>query len=216
MRGFPVPRMHVEEIEAEFSFAIANDLDLPSLYANSAVKKNIILRCVDFVAAMPNDADFSPILKELDVKESNWTTMVSRLNEALEGPFDRQSVDRASLINDLTLTIENEILDVAGLISSAIHSVSELMEKRNSPFRKLRPQIEDKVGAIVLSMDSVEAHAEAIDQFLDLKVLIAAAALEGMRPEQVQTVKLKIRSADRKWVMTTKDGVDVPVLDQHR
>src|SRR5438045_374816 len=59
LKGFPVPRMHVRDIELELSFAVAGDVSAVSIFEDEEVRQNIRHQIRQFLENLPSNPDLS-------------------------------------------------------------------------------------------------------------------------------------------------------------
>src|SRR5262245_25885704 len=58
LKGFPIPRMHIKDLQLELNFAVASKAGASSIFEDEEVKKNICLKIRQFVATLPDQERF--------------------------------------------------------------------------------------------------------------------------------------------------------------
>jgi hypothetical protein len=217
LKGFPVPRMQIRDMEIELNFAVASKQGRASFLEDERVQKNIGYQIRDFMSELPSREEFKPYfgdnLEIVDKWKSGLDDLAGRFSEILSKPAS----DPQSVINNLSLTAENYFYELAP--DQMRFQISTILERRFQPKKSsgagtIKAAVQKEITAIIAAMD--KRMKEGVpDDSPDLNLLLGASELEKLNPSLLHKVKISISSSDRRWVVTDQNGEKVAILDRN-
>jgi len=219
LKGFPVPKMQIKDIEVELHFAVAPKLHGVSIFDDEEVRKNIRHQLRQFLESLPE----RPEIKDYFAKDAQlaqkWKSGLDDLDQRFERVLANKNADRSSVINNLSLAIENSFYELVGNqphhgLLAAVTRIFE-QNKVQGKDSTLNDYISEQVKNMVLSVDTSEQEAATLADLLDLKVFVEASELEKLNPSLLQRMKLVFTTSDRKWVVTGTGDQQKHILDRH-
>jgi hypothetical protein len=211
LKGYPVPRMHLKDIEIEMNFAVAPGLTEISVFDNEDVRQNVRNQLRQMLQNLPQSGALKPHFDADPHLAERWNKTMGELDDRFERAMTRPGAGKADAINNLCLIVENaafEVLATSGKETVLGQYFARLFEKREGAHQNpaITGDIRDQVTRIVECVDTLEAEAEGITDLLDLKVLVEARELEKVGHSAVQKMKLTFNSSDRKWIASEQNG----------
>jgi hypothetical protein len=226
LKGFPVPRMHIQDIQLELNFAVAPKA---GAFEDEETQKNIRLKIQQFVATLPDQDQFKQYFVKNPRLREAWNNQLDGLDQRVERALARyqsnqaDQADQALLAYALSLVIENYIREV--ILSQGgdqgVSLIGELFDDGRSQGGRQGASdvIEDNIKQILGAIDVVEQKSEqksdSLTSLFDLKVMVEASELEQIDPSHLHKVKFTFSSSDRKWVVNEKNGEKTYLLDRH-
>jgi len=222
LKGFPVPKMHIKDIELEMHFAVASNLEGGSIYQNSEVRANISHKIRQLVATLPAQPEFKGYFDQNPQQKTTWNNKLDeldqRVNTALMTLSNAKDPDRGTAVRSLSLIIENYIHETAMTQSQNkwVAMVTHLFQSRkdDGQDRTIASYVSDHVGDIIKSVDTLDQESESIADNFDMKVLVEASELAKVDNSRLQKMKVTFSTADRKWVSTQQNGEKSYLLDR--
>lgn len=217
LKGFPVPRMQIREIDIVLNFAVAGTVKGVSIFDDEEVRKNALNKLRQFVQGLPGIPDLAEYFTRDPNLSERWTSNLNDLVGRFDNVLSKKDANPAQIIKSISLTIENYFYETVAdkPTHGMLHFVSTMFGNAGASGAAQQPAndyIEDQVRQIVSSLDSAEGEAGVISDLLDLSVLLGAEELEKLNPERLQKMTLKFGSSDRKWMTT---GVDADGNKEH-
>lgn len=210
LKGFPVPRMHVHDVEMQLKFAVAEP------YVNRDVTRENALHRIVWFATAP----IEQIQREFDMPEL-WRSQIARLHSDLNHILSQSFADADAAARLVSVGIENFIYRLAfaaeqrelmAFFQDAYCSMLHVDNNGQPIHEVIAPHIHDLLGTVTTT-ENTDGIVGAVP-LPDLPVLIGAAELEAMDGDQLQSVKLTFKASDRKWVSVEKDGEKQYLLDR--
>jgi hypothetical protein len=225
LKGFPIPRMHIQDLQLELNFAVASKAGASSIFEDEEVKKNIRLKIRQLVATLPDQEQFKQYFAKAPRLREVWNNQLDGLDQRVERALARYQsdqadrADRSLLTQGLSLVLENYIREV--ILSQgrdqSFSLIDELFHARRSQDERplIGDFIEDNIKKILGAIDTVEQASDSSTSLFDLKVMVEVSELEKVDPSRLHKVKLAFSSSDRKWVVGEKNGEKTYLLDRH-
>ncbi|MBP7703653.1 MAG: hypothetical protein KA105_00050 [Caulobacter sp.] len=214
LKAFPVPRMHLKDVEVELNFAVASMVQQVDPMQDDEVRRNVAARLTTFVRGLPETPDLAPHFQAESNLASRWNAGLPAFETKLMQALGKLPPQRSAQTTRLSILIENYIHGQAA-DPSASGLVSRLLGLFRPPTEGAGPlsdMIRENVGQVLAGVHAPDADSAALDDLLDLNVLIGADDLERLAPERLQRIKLTFTSADRKWIATDSGGQTTHVL----
>jgi len=219
LKGFPIPRMTIGNMEIEATFAIAPKGGSAAPLADAEIQKAALYRLRELVAELPHEPELAPVFQAHPSARSSWHAglegVVTRLGQVLSGP----APDLENVVNSLGVTLLNYVYECAPeeqrrLLFASRPNVTkdESSGKPAEPSSKLIERLlRTRVKALLGSTIPEQAGAATAQ---GLSVIVTSNELAQLNPASFQKVKFTLTSSDRRWVSLEKDGTKVNVLDR--
>lgn len=215
LKGFPVPRMHIRDIQLELNFAVSPVQNGGSKLESEEVQKNIVHRMHDLVYGFSEHPDFTGFFEKDDKLKLAWKEGLNQLPARFARVLVQPAAGVTDVTKNLSIIVENYFYELApGNVRS---NLSKLLDH---PMRmhklkegdSMRASISNQVSALIAVATNV--HPTSSSDPLDITVLVGAAELEKINPDQLHKLKITLDSSDRKWVTIEKDGEKTYILDK--
>jgi hypothetical protein len=222
LRGFPVPRMTLKQVEVEVNFAVGSTTLLSTLLRQPEVGKNIINRFRYVLEALPGSDTFRSQFGQRAFRDEDWKQGTDELVASVEKILAEPPADKAMLQHLLVLASENffyrlhQVRPQAGLLSGLRRVLGAdeppPAEEPAVQTDAVRTWITQQVAAVLDA--AIPGGLEGADASPDLQILVGGGELEGRDAGQLHTAKLSFVSEDRKWVASEKNGEKTYILDR--
>lgn len=222
LRGFPVPRMTLKQVEIEVNFSVGPTTSLETLLKEPEICKNITHQFRELFTELPNSATFKSQFSQSVVLDREWEQGVGELVASIQRILTENIPDKDTLTYTLSLAIENFFYQMhhskpgrgllAGIRNMFTKSGSDSSATRQSA-TSIRDWAAQQVAAILDS--AIPGGIGRIGDLPELNIFVGAAELEGQHPEKMHTAKFSFTSEDRKWVATVKNGEKSYMLDRN-
>lgn len=221
LRGFPIPRMTLKQVDLEIKFAVNSTTQLEAFLKEPEVSRNIINRFRDVLIGLPENDLFRAQFKSAGFRESEWQQNLQDILASIERILSGQITDRATLTRFLALAVENFLFKIhhskpqAGLLNglrrifSTPETATGAAPEADSLSTWAAGQTTDILNMVIPA---------AVEEGVELHVLVGGAELESKKAELVQTAKISFGSADRKWIASGQSdttGEKIYILDRH-
>lgn len=223
LRGFPVPRMTLKQVDVEVNFAVGSTTLLSTALRQPEVGKNIINRFRYVLEGLPNTEVFRKQFGQRAFRDEDWQAGAEELMASVQQILAEPPVDKAMLQHLLILASENffyrmhQVRPQAGLLSGLrrIFSTEEAQPAAADPAAQvdaIRAWITQQVAAVLDA--AIPGGLGGIDEAPDLQILVGGGELESKDPGHLHSAKLSFTSEDRKWVASEKNGDKTYILDR--
>lgn len=215
LKGFPVPRMQVRDLEVELRFAVSSKLAAVSFLEDQEAQRHISYRLREFLSTLPGHRDFKDYFGKDTALATKWKRGLDDMARRLQEVLARPAADSSVVIQSLSLCIRNYFHESApehlrGEVSSLL---ARRRRKEPAEDDSLERLIERQIREIVMSMDrSADQNEPAADSPLNFNVLVGAAELEKVSPALLSSIKISVSPADRRWIVSEHDGKKVYTL----
>lgn len=217
LKSFPVPRMHIRDIQMELNFAVSPVQRGTSRLEVEEVQKNIIHQLHDLVYSFSEHPDFTAYFEKDDKLKSSWKAGLNPLSKRMARVLAKPVSTPAEVTQNLSATVENYFYELApenvrsGLSKLLDHPLRMHKSKEGD---SMRASIKNQVAAVIAVAADVNPSPSHLDP-LDLTVLVGASELEKISSDQLHKLKITLDSSDRKWVTVEKDGQKTYILDRN-
>lgn len=216
LKAFPIPRMNVREVEVQLNFAVSEDVQNVSPFAAEEIRRNLVHNLSAFVASLPD----VPVLKsQFDSNpqpSTRWSEEAGKLTPKFEEALSRPNTSREAATHSVLVIIENFSYEMAGsaphqsILGRMIRSVEG--QSTAAQAGPAADYMQDQVRDIFSRVLDVGTQSQAIEELLDLNVIVTAAELEKLNPNVLQKVKIVVDSSDRKWIVSEENGEKTHIL----
>ncbi|MCP4114269.1 MAG: hypothetical protein GY737_02495 [Desulfobacteraceae bacterium] len=216
LRHFPIPRMTIADLDINLKFA----LDLSSNRIVEA-KKRLLDGINDYVKSIPK-ADFAK-----DVFNSNkdliakWNDNLPSLMKEIEQVFPDNAVDSEKLSLVLTSIIESYFLRLffhlssPGFFEKILKKYDDAKQDKEKLYlSNFRKAIAAKLEEIIANTCERPEDAEA-DDLPSMNILVEAKELETIPIEKINSINIRISSADRQLVKLGEEGEEKTMLSPY-
>ncbi len=213
LKGFPIPRMKVAELEAELQFAVASPLVTQSTVASNEIGKNISYRIQYLLLSVANNPSIKGFFSKKKGSRQKWNDRSIELSQSLDAILSNQDINGDLAVDMLSLSVQNFFYAIA-IDCSAPELLTEIgnilvPESNQNNEHPLTDAIAEEIKKIVNSVPTIDdsnirRSPELTDSLPGLNILVTASELEGLDASQVQKLKLVCHAGDRKWIK--KDG----------
>jgi hypothetical protein len=212
LKGFPVPRMQISDLEVNVNFALAATARECLLLEDEEVQKSIRYRMRDLLGSLPGHPDFKAYFRNDSSLEAKWKGGLGDLDRRLEQVLRSHHTDFPALIHKLSVSAHNYFYEHApddlGLNVSSLLASPVKGRKDNKSMRLL---IEDHVReTIMLRREGGEEVSPGAPA--ELNILLGAEELEKLNPSLLNRLKITVSPADRRWISSERDGHKVHIL----
>jgi len=231
LRGFPVPRMNIKDMEMQLSFAVANRLP-EQILSQPEASQNIIQKIHLFLLSLYDDSNFkSYFSKEPDLL-AEWKTETDALSNKLKDVLTGQT-NTETLIKVLAICVENSlntialkqpqqpfiqvivyILQLRGSIEGPPPPLNDLLTHQVRVIIETITQPVSEQASLPASKGGSESNDLLDDDLLDMEILVGAAQLEALGSKHMQNLKINLTHSDRKWVAIDEGGTKKYILDR--
>ena len=211
LKGFPVPRMQVRDLEVVLHFAVSSKLAAASSLQDDEVQRSICYQMTDFLGGLPAHRDFKDYFGTDAQLAGKWTASLEAMTRRFSQVMAKVA-DSASAIHGLSLSVRNYFYETAP--EHRRKDVSSLLARRlrkTGEERSMQGIIEEQIRTIVTSMEQVTPEAGE-NGALNFNILVGAAELEKLNPAVLNSIKITLNPADRRWVVSEHDGQKVYTL----
>lgn len=223
LRGFPVPRMTLKQVEVEVNFAVGSTTRLSTVLRQPEVSKNIVNRFRYVLEGLPETSLFRSQFGQRAFRDEDWRAGTDELISGVQQILADPPADKTMLQHLLVLTSENffyrmhQAKPQAGLLSGLrrILGTDESQPAAEDPAAQadaIRAWITQQVGTVLDA--ALPGGLDGVDESPDLQILVGGSELEGKNPDHMHNAKLSFTSEDRKWVATEKNGEKTYILDR--
>ncbi|MCK9919347.1 hypothetical protein MXD81_60475 [Microbacteriaceae bacterium K1510] len=214
LKGFPVPRMHVREIELELCFAIGPNTEGASMFDDGEVRQNIRHQLRHLLEDLPDQPDVAPHFASAPDLKSKWTAGLEGLDQRFDQAMTRKDATRVAVVNALSMIIENYLYETVSTDRGLLARVARVWRNpanaaENQP---INDAVREQVRNIIVSLDTIDTEGEVVSDLLDLNILVESADLEKLNPSRIQKMKLVFNASDRRWVASEVDGQKTHIL----
>lgn len=223
LRGFPVPRMTLKQVDVDLTFAVGATSSFSSLLRQPEVVKNIVNRFRGAIQDLPKNESFLTQFGQRTFGDAEWEDEAKNLLDSIEKILANPPAEKLVLNHLLVVACENFFFQIhslrpqAGLLAGLrrVFGGQEAATERgdfDSQSDGIRNWISEQVTKILdASIPSVVGGA---DEAPNVQVLVGGHELEGRNPDHLHNIKLSFSSDDRKWVTTEKNGAKTYMLDR--
>jgi hypothetical protein len=216
LKGFPVPRMHVRELEIELCFAVGGGTQDATIFGDEEIRQNIKHRLRQLLEGLPEQPDIKDHFTDPDIT-AKWNAGLQGLDVRFERALTQKDAGRVSIMNALSLIIENYFYEIMSSNRSLLIRMARVwrnptLAPENQPINEaIRSQVRD----IIETTDTIDAEGNVISDLLDLKILVESDELEKANPRHIQKMKLTFNASDRRWVATETAGTKSYLLSKN-
>lgn len=218
LKGFPVPRMQVKEVEFELNFAVA-EASRSSAFGDVEVQTNITHKVRQLAATLPDDENFRTYFAGHPRLRERWNANLDTLDERVGAALAKGSTDREALIRSLSLVVENYCYESLSnqpwerwlsVLAGALH-----LNRGAGEVPHIADYIDDQIRNYIVAAEADPDGGDAAENFLDVNVVVEGAELKKLPGVQLQRMKIVFSSSDRKWLASEKNGEKSYILDRH-
>ena len=219
LKAFPIPHLRIQDIEVELQFAVGPNQITGYLFGNEEIQQNLYHKLQGFMESLPEKDPYKEVFD--DNERKIWGTELNDQLAKLKIILARPNMDKASMVQALSLAIENSLYDLA-LRQSGSKLLDDVRRLIKGPSgvqegerQVLGEAIRRQIKRIVDSVDTLTQEAKVVEELLDLNILITPSELQGLDPSMIQKLKFTIISPDRKLVKSEKDGKEYYIVDRY-
>lgn len=224
LRGFPVPRMHVRDVEVELSFAVADQVRSVSVFEDEERRRNALFRLRAFLEHLPEEPDLSPIFAQSPGLAESWSDGLNDLLARIDSGLSQPGVAERDVTANVCRMVENKLHELAqasggGGLGRWLREIFVAPSAKPKPEDAQTGRADDFITRSVVSiLRDVAGDKGAVgeaDCLCDFQVLIGAIELEKVNPAKVQKLKLTFSANDRGWVAQEDGGTKKYILSKH-
>lgn len=220
LRGFPVPRMTLKNVDLELNFSVGPTTQLEHLLKEPEVINNILNQFKENLQKIPQSKELQPLLGNGSRSSADWDTSVNDLTSSMHRILTSSQPSPDALIHILTLAIENFFYNLHNRNPSIgfLSSIRSLFSKQ-SPQETTTPGTNSAVRdwafqQVTQAIEAALPNGKLADaNSIDLYVLLGSD-LEGKHIDHLHKAKLSFHAEDRKWVASEKNGEKKYILDR--
>jgi hypothetical protein len=223
LRGFPVPRMTLKNVEVEVNFAVGSTTQLATTLKHPEVAKNITHRFRDMAQQLPASDLFKNQFGTRAFRDEDWKQGIDELTEAVQRILAEPPGDKSTLQHLLTLATENFLYrmhhsrpqlgllaGLRGMFGAAAQATPATPTEAQAD--AIRNWATQQVGNVLGA--SVPGGLDSADESPDLQILVGGNELETKDAAKMHTAKLSFSAEDRKWVASERNGEKTFILDR--
>lgn len=229
LRGFPVPRMTIKNVELEVSFAVGPATRFDHLLGEPEVVAHVLNRLREDFRELRNSNSFQQLLGHASVSDAQWSAELDTLFASMQRILGMPQADPATLVHTLSIAIENFFHRLqqrdsgGGLLSelkqffSSTTTASETKDNgAGLTVRNWATQHVKDALAAGLPPGELQFGEDGKLGDDDELVILVGSDLEGKGSHLIHKAKLSFASEDRKWVSSgEKEGEKVYTLGRH-
>jgi hypothetical protein len=212
LKGFPVPSMHVHNVELELTFAVAPGWKPRRAFDDPDLRLNAVNQIEHFVRQLADLPELRPAFAQDPRLAERWNAGLPALRDRADRALQKER-DRPSLLAALQAIVDNHVYaalrDRLELLSRLLHPFSH---GGQAPAPDVRQQVADGVRDIVTSLDDTSAEAEALLDSPDIGVMIGRDELDKVPESKLQKMRITVSATDRRWVVSHAGGQPVHTL----
>ena len=224
LRGFPVPRMHVRDVEVEFSFAVADQVRSVSIFEDEERRRNVLFRLRSFLEHLPEEADLSQIFAQSPGLAGRWSNGLDGLLARIDKGLSQPGIAERDVAANVCRMVENQLHELAqgpgagglgGWLRATFVTPSANPGPEDAQTGRANDFITRSVVSILRDVAGGNGVAGEADGLCDFQVLIGAIDLEKVNPAKLQKLKLTFSANDRGWVAQDDGGSKKYILSKH-
>lgn len=218
LKGFPIPRMHIKDIELDLCFAIASSSNEQSSEDHSQAKQAMLEQTQTLLNELTADNEIAKLFSQHSQVADTWQNSLPNLLSAIQNVA---WTDQATTAATIAFALENFFYAIAAktAVPEFMIAIDTAIYQRvgQQPTQTLR----DALQIILQQSNSTTApHLEQLSteeaDLPECMILIAKSELETLSDSQLQRIKITLGSADRKWIKTNNQaGEERYILDHH-
>jgi hypothetical protein len=206
LRGFPVPRVALDEVRLDLKLAISA-MPVSERMLTPEAKSTILSKVDRLVGSIPKQmADFRGLYDECRQAQTTWKKLRKEkiIHKQLELLLtEGEEISPALTAECMASTIKGYLVEI---MAGCLEERKDLGVKISLFIQKSAPSIQETLKSKILEI----IENALADQLVDPKrvhVLVTASELESVPPEKITTLHLSLRESDRMWMKTeTEDG----------
>lgn len=207
LKGFPIPRLVVDEAIVDLKLAIA-EVPLVKGEITSESREKILAEIGQLLDKLLEKESY--LLDEFPHLKDTWPAAVTVTNEKISSFLPRTGEIQSRWVAlGVTAIIRNE------LTQSAFTNTRLSAERVSLFFDKYVPPLEESLIPSIQQIVQTQLDAQPIDPNL-LNIRVTTTELETVPAEKITTMKFTLREADRDWTQVeTPTGEVVNKLVPH-
>lgn len=219
LRGFPVPRMSLKNVDLELNFAVGPSSRIASLLQEPEICKNITYQFHDVVNTLSKSTDFQKVFGQ-PPPPSLCRRAISSLESNVTRILSKKSIDIDLLQHTLVLALENFLRELhrhkpeSNALSGfrRLFSKEEPTQVKSPDADSIRNWATKKVNDVLNS--ALPGGLANLEEGDELNIMLGGPELEGLNTEHLHKAKLSFNADDRKWVATETNGKKSYILDR--
>lgn len=212
LKGFPVPRMQIGELQVDLNFAMAAQARESVLLQDEEVQKNIGHCMRGFLGSLPRDRNFRAYFRNDAALASRWREGLDELIARIERALTRPPTDYRTVFQKLSVSTHNYFCELApGDLQLPVTALLAKPIRRRADALSMKALIEEYVRGIVAPLTG-NGHDVVREEAHDFNILVGAAELQKLDTSMLNKLKITISPADRRWVVSEKDGHKIHIL----
>lgn len=227
LKGFPVPRMKLKDVDIELNFAVGPANALEQLLKEPEVAKNIVFKFRDLLAGLPQSDAFRQNFGTIAPSDKAWQQGSDELIATVTRILGDKPQDEDVLVHTLALAVENFFYAMhyakpgQDLLPKLLPMLSNFMSRQASPATPATPAAPssalhdwtvERVTDILSA--AIPGGLGNVGELPELNILVGATDLAAHGPDKLHKAKLSFTSDDRKWVATESNGEKKYILDR--
>ena len=210
LRGFPVPRMQIGNLEMELNFMLASKVREATHLEGKEVQKNVSYQLRSYLHEMPRNGAFKTYFRSDAELSKSWLHGLDDVTRRFQQVLEHGGVEHSDIVHNLCLAVHNYFHESSPpqLRSTIADLLAKSRGKGNTGAYTvlIAAHVEEVMASVRAPAQSDEESSS------DVNLLIGAAELEKYPAALLQKMKLTISHADRRWVITDQNGTKVHVL----
>jgi hypothetical protein len=212
LKGFPIPRMTIQHLDAELTFAVASKLGAAAALVDAELQKNATYRLSQMLSALPEEPVLQEYLGNNAESGAAWRKGLDGFALRLGTVLAQPATNLDEVLSALTVTIVNYVYESTDTVARAklFGGRASNGELARGSADALSAFIEARVRAVLAPIMPTQRP----DSDSRLAILVSASELEGLNPAVLHKAKVTIAPSDRRWIEIEQNGVKVKVLDR--
>lgn len=211
LKGFPVPRMQINQMDLELNFTVPSRLAGARRLDDVEVQKNITYRLRQMLQELPARPELNGIIDPRSAFTDKWSTGLDELANRLRGIVANTDLGYDEVLSRLGVCIENYVYEsVSDDVRASVGAALFVQRDKVSPLTAVLDQGIREVMDLLPS----ETDEAATSDPLDVCVLVGPADLDKASAGCVNKMTVSISPANRRWVVSQQNGQPVHMLER--
>ncbi len=223
LKGFPVPRMQLRDVEMELNFGVASKLESASFLEDDEVQKNLTYQLQDLLSSFPSQPEFKDYFSQNAPLQARWKAGLASMSQRFAQILSRPASDPVDLAHSLALSVQNYFYETAAEEQKPAVAPLLLLLVKPSPFwlaQGVKPEsetvplqklIESRIAAMLRSLQGAQ-QAPGAPAPMALNVLVGTADLGKLDTALLNKIKITINPSDLRWIVSEKNSQKIYTL----